>query len=86
MKRWIISVLLAIFLSSPAVSVATIDLLDPGGAKLFNYWLLNIPTGSNPDSKAAREKKEEGGATYDETKEKHDKKVDDAIMNAWKEK
>jgi hypothetical protein len=85
MKIWIISVLLGIFLSNPAVSHAALDPLDSGAARVFNCWLLKIPTGSSRDSDAAREEQKEGQASTDETKEKekHDKKVDDAIRKAW---
>jgi hypothetical protein len=85
MKILTISVLLGFFLYNPAVSGAATDPLDSGGARVFNYWLLEIPTGSTPDSKAAGEEKKEGEASAEETKQKkeHDKKVDDAIKRAW---
>jgi len=85
MKIWTISVLLAIILSNPAVSAAAVDPLDSGATRLFNCWLLKIPTGSSHDSDAAREEKKQDEASPDETKEKqkHDKKVDDAIKKAW---
>jgi hypothetical protein len=88
MKRWIISVLLAILLSTPAVAGAVDDQFDPGRATLFNFWLFKTPIGSAPDSKAAEEKKEGAEAKFDESKEKEkqDKKVDDAIKKAWEEK
>jgi hypothetical protein len=88
MKRWIISVLFAIFVSNPAVLGAADDQLNPGKAILFDFTFFKIPIGSNPDSNAAKEKKEEGAAKNDETKEKEkqDKKVDDAIRKAWEER
>ena len=88
MNRWIICVLLAIFLSSPAVSGAADDQLDTGRTTMFNFPFFKVPLGSNPDSKAAGEKKEEGEARNNETKEKErqDKKVDDAIKKAWEER
>ena len=58
MKTWIISVLLAIFLSSPAVSGAADDQSDQGKATFFDIPLLKIPLGANSDSKAAKEKRE----------------------------
>jgi len=88
MNRWIICVLLAIFLSSPAVSGAADDTADQGRATFFDIPFFKIPLGSSPDSKTAKEKKEEGKAKKDDTKEKDnaDKKVDDAIKKAWQEK
>lgn len=85
MNRWIISVLLTVFLSIPAVSGAADDQLDPGRTSLFNLPFVKIPIGSNLDSK---DKKEEGQAKNNETKEKEkqDKKVDDAIKKAWEER
>lgn len=88
MKIWTISVLLSILLSLPAVCDAT-DPLDSGAARIYNYWLLEIPTGSGSEAKASDSpaSKEEGEAKSEETKEqeKQDKKVDDAIKKAWGE-
>jgi hypothetical protein len=88
MKRWIIAVLLAIFLSSPVVSGAVDDPLDTGKANLFNVPFFKVPFGSNPDSNDARDKKEEGTASDNaaKEKEKQNKKVDDAIKKAWEER
>jgi hypothetical protein len=84
MKRWIISVLLAIFLNSPAVSGAADDQSDQGKATFFDIPFFKIPLGANSDSKATKEKKEaEEKAKKEEKKEKEDKKVDDAIKKAW---
>jgi hypothetical protein len=87
MKRWIISVLLAIFLSYPAVSGAVLDDYDSGKATIFSFPLFKIPIGSKPDSNAADGKKEAGDAKNDATKEKEkqDRKVDDALKKAWGE-
>ena len=88
MKRWIVSVLLAIFLSAPAVSGAADDTFDPGRNTIFNFPFFKIPIGSNQDSKTAEEKKEQEEVKNNQTKEreKEDKKVDDAIRKAWEEK
>ena len=88
MKRWIIFVLLAIFLSIPAVLGAADDQLDTGRGTFLDFPFFKIPIGSNPDSKAAKEEKKEAEARNDETKEKEkqDKKVDDAIRKAWEER
>ncbi len=88
MKRWIVSVLLAIFLSVPIVSGAADDTFDPGRGSLFNLPFLKIPIGSNQDSKTAEEKKEQEEVKNKQTqeREKEDKKVDDAIRKAWEEK
>jgi len=88
MKRWIIAVLLAIFLSIPAVSGAADDQFDPGRGTFLGFPFFKVPLGSNPDSEAVREKKEQGEARNDATKEKEkqDKKVDDAIKKAWEER
>jgi hypothetical protein len=89
MKRWIVSVLLAIFLSSPAVSGAADDTLDPGKANLFNIPFFKAPIDSSPDSKTAKENKAEEEARADakiKEKERQDKKVDDAINKAWEVK
>ena len=86
MKRWIIFVLLATFLSIPAVSGAAAgDLYDSGKATVFDLPFLKIPIGSNLDSKTDKEKKEGEEAKNDATKEKErqDKKVDDALRKAW---
>jgi hypothetical protein len=86
MKIWTISVLLSILLSLPAVCDAT-DPLDSGGARVYNYWFLEIPTGAGYEGKAPESSaaKEEGEAKPEETEEqkKQDKKVDDAIKKAW---
>lgn len=87
MKRWIIFVLIAIFLSIPAVSGAAAgDLYDSGKATVFDLPFFQIPIGST-NSKADKEKKEgeeaKNGATKE--KEKQDKKVDDALKKAWGE-
>ena len=88
MKRWIIFVLFSILLTYPAVSGVADDTFEPGRSNPLNFPLFNILTGSNPDSGAAKEKKEEGEARNDDKKEKEtrDKKVDDAIKKAWEEK
>ncbi len=88
MKRWTISVLLAIFLSAPIVARATDDQFDPGRTSLFNLPFLKIPIGASPDSPDTKEKKEEGPVKSDaaKEKEKQDKKVDDAIKRAWEER
>ncbi len=82
MKRWIIFVLLATFLSIPAVSGAAAgDLYDSGKATVVDVPFFKIPIGS----KADKEKKEGEEAKNDATKEKEkqDKKVDDALKKAW---
>jgi len=88
MKRWIISVLLAIFLSYPAVSAVADDPTDSGKTTIFGFPFLKIPIGSKADSKAADDKKDGAEARNDETKEKEkqDKKVDDALKKAWGER
>jgi hypothetical protein len=88
MKRWIIFVLLAIFLSIPAVSGAAAgDLYDSGKATVVDVPFFKIPIGSTLGSKADKEKKEGEEAKNDATKEKEkqDKKVDDALKKAWGE-
>jgi hypothetical protein len=90
MKRWIIPVLLAVFLSSPAVSGAIDDQFDTGRGTFVDVPFFKMPIGSNPDPKAAKEEKEEIEARNRERKEKEkekqDKKVDDAIKKAWGER
>ena len=88
MKRWIIFVFCSILLCYPAVSGAGDDTFEPGKGTSFSYPFLKIPTDSNPDSVAAKEKKGEIEARNDDKKEKEirDKKVDDAIKKAWEEK
>jgi len=66
--------LFLILLSYPAVSGVADDTFDPGRSNPFNFPLFKIPTRSNPDSGTAKEK------------EKQDKKVDDAIKQAWEER
>ena len=88
MKRWIVSVLIAIFLSSPAISgAATGDVCDSGKATIVDLPFLKLPFGSGSDSKADKEKKEGEEAKNEATKEKEkqDKKVDDALKKAWGE-
>jgi predicted small secreted protein len=88
MKIWIILVSFSILLSCPTLSGAGDDISDPGKSTLFNYPLVKIPIGSKSDSNTSKEKMGDEEANYDETKEKekHDKKVDDAIKKAWDEK
>jgi len=87
MKRWIIPVLLAIFLAYPAMSGAVLDDYDTGKATMFSFPIFKIPIGSKPDSNAADGKKEGEDRKNKETsdKEKQDKKVDDALRKAWAE-
>jgi len=88
MKRLIVSVLLAIFLSYPAVSGAVQDDFSTGKATIFSFPFLKIPIGSKPDSNAADGKKDAGEVKNDATreKEKQDQKVDDALKKAWGER
>jgi hypothetical protein len=88
MKRWSISILLAIFLSIPAVLGAADDQLDTGRGTFLDFPFFKLPIGSNPEAEAGREKKEQGEARNDATreKEKQDKKIDDAIRKAWEER
>ncbi len=88
MKRWTIFVLLAVFLSIPAVSGAAAgDLFDSGKAIFLDVPFFKVPIGSKPNSAADKEKKEGGEVKDDATKEKErqDKKVDDALRKAWAE-
>jgi hypothetical protein len=80
--------LFLILLSYPAVSGVADDTVEPGRSNPLNFPLFNIRTGSNPDSGAAKEEKEEGVARNGDKREKQirDKKVDDAIKKAWEEK
>ena len=90
MKRWIVFVLFSILISCPAVSGAAADTSDSGSGLSLGFPLLDILGMDNPDSKASKEKKEkekkeEEEAIKKKEKEKQvlDKKVDDAIKNAW---
>jgi hypothetical protein len=80
--------LFLILLSYPAVTGVVDDTVEPGRSNPVNFPLFNILTGSNPDSGAAKEEKEEGVARNDDKREKQirDKKAADAIKKAWEEK
>ncbi|MGO8945067.1 MAG: hypothetical protein ACLQJ7_15510 [Syntrophobacteraceae bacterium] len=88
MKRWIIFVLFAILLSYPAVSGAGDDTFAPGHGTSFGLPFMSLPIDSPPDSGDQKVKNADKEAKYDEQKQKEirDKKIDDAIKQAWEQK
>jgi len=87
MKILIIFVLFLILIIYPTASRAADDLTDSGKATLFNYPVMKIPIGEGSDPKAAKDKKPEGEESREEKEKKiSDKKVDDAIKEAWDQK
>ena len=84
--RIILSVLVSVLLSCPAVWAAVINTPDIGKGTLIDLQLLEVPIEANPPSSAASGKNE-GETKNDGKKEKElDKKVDDAIKKALEEK
>jgi hypothetical protein len=88
MKRWIIFVLFAILLSYPAVSGAGDDTFAPGKGTCFGCPFMTVPIDPPSDSGDLKAKNGDKEARYDEQKEKEirDKKIDDAIKQAWEQK